>query len=97
MDPWPGRHWTAIDIPPSQGRGWWKRHALVAWLEHRPEISAVVWCDDDLRSTTRQAALRRSFAQRSIQTLLVAPPTEVGLIREDVALIESWLGAHPAA
>jgi hypothetical protein len=93
MSPWPGRDWPVVAPPPvrSSGRGWWKRQALEQWLDARPEIAAVAWCDDHLAAPSRRAAIQRRLSRRNVESLLVAPTTEVGLTEGDIARLEAWM------
>jgi hypothetical protein len=95
MSPFPGRDWPVIADGSGRsartGRRWWKRVALENWLGSHPEIRAIAWCDDHLRSPARQAAVRRSLTARGLDILLVAPATTQGLTPKDMEQLEEWL------
>ncbi|WP_265443756.1 hypothetical protein [Flexivirga meconopsidis] len=57
----PGKEWKDIDrAHPEPTRPlsdleiaaapWWKWTSLARWLDQRPDVSAVVWCDDNLEN-----------------------------------------------
>lgn len=92
MHTFPGRDWPVVAEPsvatgPEQG--WWKLAAVEIWLERHPELSAFAWCDDHLRGG-RPAAIRRRLSPRGVETLLLAPRTEVGLTPRHVDALEAW-------
>jgi hypothetical protein len=95
LDPWPGRDWPSVPVvAPAPRRVWWKQAALEAWLDARPEMTALVWCDDDLSAPSRRAGLARRFERRNIESLFVAPQTAVGLTGADLSRIERWVAAR---
>lgn len=95
LDPWPGPDWpTVAGVARAPRRMWWKQAALEAWLDARPEVTALVWCDDELQAPSRRAALTRRFEERNIEALLVAPGTAVGLTETDLSRMESWIAAR---
>lgn len=100
LDPRPGHNWPDIpelpaDTQQSEGIGWWKHASLARWLEDRPHITAVVWCDDHL-TPLRGDAFRRRLEPAGLATLLVAPETEVGLTEADLESIDAFLRQHAA-
>lgn len=96
MDPFPGRRWPVIadgaDIGRIPGRRWWKLTALTAWLEQHPETRRLAWCDDDLRPPARRSMVLRELESRGLRARLIAPPTSVGLTRDQVTDLENWAG-----
>ena len=95
MDPWPGRNWPDIGnlTEAPSGPGWWKRTALETWLDTHPQVTAVAWCDDDLRSAPRRAAIRRRLAARGLNALLIAPSTTEGLTPTHLRTLTAWIKA----
>ena len=95
MNPWPGRQWLRLGHPleaPSRP-GWWKRTALEAWLDTHSNVTAVAWCDDDLRPASRRAVIRRQLAARGLSSLLLAPMTTQGLTPTHLNTLTAWLQA----
>jgi len=119
MDPFPGTRWPAVADPVEgldvarQRAGeawnecrWWKWWALDAWLEARPAITTLVWCDDHLArplldhhdeydveqgAATRRDAFTGWLSARGIAALLIAPATNTGLTPAHVDQIERFL------
>lgn len=53
MDPFPGRNWTDLgqqyrSTEAASEAEWWKWDALRCWLDAKPGVRRLVWCDDDL-------------------------------------------------
>ena len=116
MQPFPGASWPVV-ADPDEGRiraheragnrwdlmPWWKWWALDAWLDENSDISAIVWCDDDLSRTlnleeahgpatpTRADFCAARLDERGISALLVAPDPEHGLSPHELAQIERTL------
>lgn len=104
MAPFPGTSWPVVAPFPSgpggaltdgaaeEDAGWWKQAALGRWLEERPHIRSVVWCDDHLAPVLRLQEVADWFAARAVEVLLVAPDLAVGLTEQHLDRIENWVG-----
>lgn len=91
MRPFPGRDWPVVATYMFQPyRTWWKLAALDEWIGHNPTVSAIGWCDDELRGGRIAAARRRIAARGLDRPLVLAPRKEVGLTRYDLTRLESW-------
>jgi hypothetical protein len=95
LDPFPGHGWPVVghqtdyrDEEPS----WWKLTAVVTWLHQHPEVRSIAWCDDHLRGG-RPAAARRQLGVRSVETMLMAPATAVGLTPHHLDRLDTWARA----
>lgn len=119
MEPFPGAGWPAV-ADPEEGRvlaeeragsawdlmPWWKWWALDAWLDNQPDVTSLVWCDDDLRrigehddlddpwcqpDTTRIEFCRARLRERGVSALLISPDTRRGLSPQELAQVEQAL------
>lgn len=85
---------------------WWKWAALDAWLRDHSGIRRLAWCDDHLATpmfelhdtgdlTDAAPACRRVYqqrlAERGVDALLLAPPTNTGLTPAHMRAIEAGL------
>ncbi len=72
-------------------RGWWKATALVRFLEERPDVDSVAWCDDHLRRYHQRREMVRTYcAKRGVRLRDVCPNRSTGLTMEDIDEIVSF-------
>lgn len=105
LDPFPGRLWPVVADPEDWsiyeantltfGDGpWWKWEAINCFL-HRTSLDGLVWCDDHLRQQDDTMNLRdvvkAELDRRGLASLLVCPPSEVGLSPADMEEITDWV------
>lgn len=100
MKLFPGRNWPSLEraAKPAGSRNWWKFAALHAWLTEltieRPEeefFGSLVWLDDDLNTWTIRAACHRLLAPLGLDTLLVAPRSEMGVTPAEIVRVGEWV------
>lgn len=104
--PLPGRDWPHVPTA-THDHDWWKWSDLETWLSQHPEITRLVWCDDDLAYSLldddeepksdedlapRKTVYERRLAEKGIEALLIAPDANTGLTPEHMQLIEHALG-----
>ena len=95
VHPFPGRNWPVVPDPVDpllREDEWWKLAALEAWLDGRPEVRDLAWCDDHLLGD-RPSAARRNLGSRGLRPVLLAPRTEVGLTPEHMDQLDEWASA----
>jgi hypothetical protein len=93
MDPFLGRDWAAIARLPSSptGRTCTKWPALEAWLDDRPEITTLVWCDEHLTRSRRRHDPPTAPGTRHTKPALT-PATSVGLTPQHLVKVAAMLG-----
>lgn len=69
--------------------GWWKLDAALDWVDTHPEVTAVVWLDDEL--VEHQHVARREFHARQLAVWLHSPRSTTGITPDVVDQIADWL------
>lgn len=81
---------------------WWKWWGLRAWLAEHPEVTSVVWCDDDFdrpvwsddegeTPLTFGQLDGRELDRLGYRRLLISPATDTGLTPANLASIRAFL------
>jgi hypothetical protein len=84
------------------GHGWWKIDAALAFLKDNPQISRIVWVDDELAEEDVVLGLpfkdiaQEAFEAAGVQAHLAVPNPDTGITAEDLEEIEFFLGVSPA-
>ena len=96
MRAFPGAGWGVLAEPDlqSKDRGWWKLNAVCAWLEGRPDVKSIAWCDDHLRGG-RPRAVHKALTGCGVEDVqLEVPRTDVGLTPAQLTRLERWVAAR---
>jgi hypothetical protein len=86
----------------TQVNGWWKIDAALAFLKENPQISRIVWVDDELAEEDVILGLpfrdvaQEAFEAAGVQAHLSVPNPDTGITAEDLEEIEFFLGVSPA-
>lgn len=85
-----------VEVPGAVEHGWWKIDGALAWLRDHPEVTRVVWFDDELDNDNDGGRSHREvFAELldglGIEHLLVCTSSFVGLLPSELAAATRWV------
>lgn len=72
---------------------WWKANLLLDWIERHPEVTHVVWCEDELNDPDRVDAARTVYSQLrqyGIRVMAICPQADLGLTKGHIDMIQAF-------
>lgn len=72
---------------------WWKANLLLEWMSSHPEVTHVVWCEDELNAPDRIEAARTVYSElrrSGIRVMAICPRPEIGLEDEHIDIIGAF-------
>jgi hypothetical protein len=72
---------------------WWKANLLLDWASKHPEVTHVVWCDDELNDDDRVDAARIVYNElraSGIRVMSICPQPEIGLSDDHIDIIGTF-------
>lgn len=72
---------------------WWKANLLLDWAAKHPEVTHVVWCEDELNDEDRVDAARAVYSElrsRGIRVMAICPDSDLGLADGHIDMINAF-------
>jgi len=72
---------------------WWKANLLLEWVAKNPEVTHVVWCEDELHSEDRVDAARivyNELRRAGIRVMAICPRPDLGLSDDHIDIIGTF-------
>lgn len=72
---------------------WWKANLLLDWVSQHPEVTHVVWCEDELNAEDRVDAARFVYDRlrsSGIRVMAICPQPEIGLSDDHIDIIGTF-------
>lgn len=72
---------------------WWKANVLLDWISKHPEVTHVVWCEDELNDHDRLDAARFVYGHlrsAGVRIMAICPQPENGLSDDHIDIIGTF-------
>lgn len=72
---------------------WWKANLLLEWVDQNPQVTHVVWCEDELNHVDRLEAARTVYDELrglGLRVMVVCPDPKRGLTDYHLDLIDGF-------
>lgn len=72
---------------------WWKANLLLEWIAEHPEVTHVVWCEDELNDEDRVEAARTVYNEirrMGVRLMVICPDEKTGLSNHHIDMINTF-------